>query len=281
VATAATGLVTASAPPNTVVNVQPGMNVQPVILVDQTGNYISPLVSPMTALGDMIAENSAPTSARVAGNTTSTKNFLTQTGTGSASALPVWGTIAAGDLPAGTTSDLSLYLAPTGATGETFTRTMGTAYFSSLTSQQTYVSAIPLPSGLLISNLTLQLGNLAFTSVTHGWYALLDSGRVVRAVSADVTSGSWGSVNTPVTLPVSGSAYTTTYGGPYYVAVCINHSGSGEFVAAGASIGGIATTAPILSGTSGTANQTTPPSTGTTMGAITNVPTGRFYAYTS
>ncbi len=36
---------------------------------------------------------------RLAGNTTATKKFLTQTGTGSASAVPGWNTIIAGDLP--------------------------------------------------------------------------------------------------------------------------------------------------------------------------------------
>ena len=39
---AAPGIVTASSPPNTVVAVQPGMNVQPIILVDQNGQYVAP-----------------------------------------------------------------------------------------------------------------------------------------------------------------------------------------------------------------------------------------------
>ena len=61
-------------------------------------------ISPLTTLGDIIYENSAPAPARLAGSTSATKNFLTQTGTGSVSAAPAWGTIAAGDLPTGTTS---------------------------------------------------------------------------------------------------------------------------------------------------------------------------------
>lgn len=55
-------------------------------------------LSPNTTTGDISYYGSA-TNSRLAGNTSSTKNFLTQTGTGSASAAPVWGTIAAGDLP--------------------------------------------------------------------------------------------------------------------------------------------------------------------------------------
>lgn len=52
-----------------------------------------------STLGDTVygATSGAPT--RLAGNTTATKQFLTQTGTGSVSAAPVWGTVVAGDLP--------------------------------------------------------------------------------------------------------------------------------------------------------------------------------------
>ena len=55
--------------------------------------------NPMTSLGDMIYGASGGTSTRLAGNTSSTKMFLTQTGTGTASAAPSWGTIAVGDIP--------------------------------------------------------------------------------------------------------------------------------------------------------------------------------------
>lgn len=72
--------------------------------------------NPMTTLGDTIYENSTPSPTRLAGNTTSTKKFLTQTGTGSVSAAPGWNTIAAGDVPTlnqnttGTAADLSATL---------------------------------------------------------------------------------------------------------------------------------------------------------------------------
>ena len=144
---AAAGITTSAQPPTAVVNIQPGMNVQPVVLVDQNGNFVSSggsgtattlaslttgvnvsnAAAPttgqvltatsgttatwqggvnaiLTTLGDTIAENSVPTAVRVSGNTTATKNFYTQTGTGSASALPVWGTIAAADIPIDSTA---------------------------------------------------------------------------------------------------------------------------------------------------------------------------------
>ncbi len=62
--------------------------------------WVSPSPAlPLTTLGDTLYENATPAAARLPGNTTATKNFLTQTGTGSASAAPAWGTIAAGDVP--------------------------------------------------------------------------------------------------------------------------------------------------------------------------------------
>jgi hypothetical protein len=70
--------------------------------------WVNALTNPMTTLGDIIYENSTPAPARLAGNTTATKNFLTQTGNGSISAAPTWSTIATTDLPsiAGNTSVL-------------------------------------------------------------------------------------------------------------------------------------------------------------------------------
>jgi hypothetical protein len=57
-------------------------------------------VAASPVLGDIIAANSTPKWQRIPGNTTTTKKFLTQTGTGTASALPVWDVIAVTDLPA-------------------------------------------------------------------------------------------------------------------------------------------------------------------------------------
>jgi hypothetical protein len=65
-------------------------------------------ISPMTDRGDMIASSIGTTAARVAGNITASKQFLTQTGTGSSSNFPVWAGIISGDLPTITlTSDVT------------------------------------------------------------------------------------------------------------------------------------------------------------------------------
>ena len=53
------------------------------------------LTNPMTTLGDIIYENATPAPTRLAGNTTTAINFLSQTGTGLISAPPVWKTFTA------------------------------------------------------------------------------------------------------------------------------------------------------------------------------------------
>ena len=50
-------------------------------------------------LGDLLYSSAANTLAKLGGNTTAVKQFLTQTGTGTVSAAPAWGAITAGDLP--------------------------------------------------------------------------------------------------------------------------------------------------------------------------------------
>ena len=48
------------------------------------------MTNPMTTLGDVIYGAASGTSTRLAGNTTTAKQFLSQTGTGTASAAPAW-----------------------------------------------------------------------------------------------------------------------------------------------------------------------------------------------
>ena len=52
-------------------------------------------------LGDILYASAANTLAALAGNTTTSKRFLTQTGTGSVSAAPAWGAITAADVTSG------------------------------------------------------------------------------------------------------------------------------------------------------------------------------------
>lgn len=56
-------------------------------------------LSPMTTLGDTIYGGASGTGTRLAGNTSATRNFLRQTGSGVISAAPAWDTLINGDIP--------------------------------------------------------------------------------------------------------------------------------------------------------------------------------------
>jgi hypothetical protein len=55
--------------------------------------------TPMTTLGDLTYGGASGVRTRLAGNTTTTKKFLRQTGDGTNSAAPAWDTLVSGDLP--------------------------------------------------------------------------------------------------------------------------------------------------------------------------------------
>ena len=57
------------------------------------------LTNPMTTSGDTVYGAASGTPQRLAGSTSATKKFLTQTGNGTVSAAPAWGTIAGADVP--------------------------------------------------------------------------------------------------------------------------------------------------------------------------------------
>jgi hypothetical protein len=87
----------------------------PVCTADQTGGGSSHAILSAThpdtvaasvVLGDLMAGNSTPAWQRIAGNTTTSKRYLSQTGNGSISALPAWASIAEADV-ANLTSDLA------------------------------------------------------------------------------------------------------------------------------------------------------------------------------
>jgi hypothetical protein len=59
----------------------------------------SSLVNPMNAVGDTLYGGASGAATRLAGNTSTSRKFLRQTGDGAASAAPVWDTLVAGDIP--------------------------------------------------------------------------------------------------------------------------------------------------------------------------------------
>ena len=77
-------------------------SLQAVALLD--GGTHSDTLAGTVVLGDLVHGNGTPAWARLAGHTAAAKRFLSQTGTGAASAVPAWDTIAHSDLT-GVTAD--------------------------------------------------------------------------------------------------------------------------------------------------------------------------------
>jgi hypothetical protein len=115
------------------------------------------------AIGDIFYGSAANTLSALAGNTTATKRFLTQTGTGSASAAPAWGSIVDGDIPAALTGKtynaLTLTALATGFSiaGGTASKTLTVS--NTLTLSGTDSSTLNIGSGGT-------LGTAAFTAST-------------------------------------------------------------------------------------------------------------------
>lgn len=117
-----------------------------------------------TTLGDLVyaSANGTPgTLARLAGNTTTTKQFLSQTGNGTISAVPAWSAIANGDIPTALTGK--------SYNGLTLTSTTGTLTLAALKTF-TVNNTMTLSSSADGNNLNIgaggTLGSAAFTAST-------------------------------------------------------------------------------------------------------------------
>ncbi len=147
-------------------------------------------------LGDIVYASAANTLARLSGNTTSTKNFLSQTGTGVISAAPVWSTISASDI----------------GSGQALTRTNDTNV--TLTLGGTPTTALLAATSLTLGWTGTLSGTRGGTGVNNGASTITIAGNLNFA-GAFTTSGAFAVTQTytnttNVTFPTSGTLATTS-----------------------------------------------------------------------
>ena len=160
---------------------------------------------PLTTLGDTLYENATPAPARLAGNTTAAKNFLTQTGTGVISAAPAWGTITGPDLPAA--AALTWAPADDGLLAANYDPLIVTTQ-SALSLGRLYVMRIPVRSPVTVSNVWVYLNAAGSGSTTGTFAGLYDSSGNKLAGSADIASLVIGSAGL-IALPLGSSVPVT------------------------------------------------------------------------
>lgn len=211
-----------------------------VVQVVTAGFLGSILANPATTLGDMLYEDATPALARLAGSTSSTRKFLRQTGTGSSSAAPAWGTITAADVPVlnqnttGTAGALSATLViADGGTGET---TASTAYsaLSPMTTlgdmeyEDNTPQAVRLPGNTSLQDMVLTQAGNGTISAAPAW-SVLPGQILVSSVYApgtqnvlNVTSGTFTAFSSAL---VNSGTFTSPASGNVRVSVNVVSSG--------------------------------------------------------
>jgi hypothetical protein len=168
---------------------------------------------------------------------------------------------------------------PTAVVGMTVPRWAASSSTAALTTGTIYACAIALDYGININNISLLVSTTAEATGTHAWVGLADSGMNVLAVSADKTGATYfSSTQTAVTTALT-SPYTTTTAGLFYVFVNVT-AGTTPLFAAAAAVenAALSALAPVLCGSSST-GQTTPPTVGTALTALTGTAGHLFYAW--
>lgn len=154
------------------------------------------------------------------------------------------------------------YLAPTGASYETFPRNGYSAASGTPGSGQMYLAAIALPIGLSIGRLAFASSAASASAPTHWWFGLYDQNRVQLATTADQTTTAWVAqkvMSVPIAATAAGPAtvFVTTYTGLYYLGFLMTAAGVTPLACSNATES-VAGAAPVLCGAS-TGGLTTPP----------------------
>lgn len=150
----------------------------------------------LDALGDLVYASANDTPAKLAGNTTTTKKFLTQTGNGTISAAPGWNTLVSGDIP----SSVALAGSPTTTTqsaSDNSTKIATTAYVDAAV---TAGAGAPTNADYLVktANGSLSAERVVTDTTTVTW---------------DWATGGQAKAQIPTDVPLPGSPTTTTQSG--------------------------------------------------------------------
>lgn len=145
-------------------------------------------------LGDTLYASAANTLSKLSGNTTTTRNFLRQTGTGSASAAPAWDTIQAADVPGS---------ALTSANDTNVTLTLGgnptTALLSAASITAGWTGQLGLTRGGTAASLAASNGGMLYSTASA--LAVLagtaTAGQIIRSGSSSAPS--WSTATYPAT----------------------------------------------------------------------------------
>jgi hypothetical protein len=168
-------------------------------------------LAPTTTLGD-IAYRGASNNVRLAGNVTASKQFLNQTGNGTTSAAPVWGSIAEGDV-INLTTDLASKVpttrsisAGTGLTGGgdlSADRTLGVS-FGALAGTAAQGNDSRITGAIQSSTATTKGDILAATAAsTIARLGVGGDGQVLTADSTQSTGIKWGTASGVVLDPTA------------------------------------------------------------------------------
>jgi hypothetical protein len=184
--------------------------------------------SPLTTLGDILYEDATPTNVRLAGNTTATKKFLSQTGNGTISAAPGWSILGSSDIPnnAANTSGSAGSVLFSGVTGATNTNalivgtggsltTSGSGTITATSAPASGITGTTLASNVVSSSLT-GVGTLTSGSIGSGFTAIPNS--ALANSSLTVTPGTGLSGGGAISLGGSATlnlANTAVTGGSY------------------------------------------------------------------
>lgn len=162
------------------------------------------------------------------------------------------------------------WCAPGAVTAESFPR-IQSAGSQALTSGTLAIVGISLPQYLTVSAITMAVKATAAATQTHGWFVILDSGLIVRGVTADQTTagsgGLFGTVNTAYTLNLA-APYVTTYTGLFYVGVNQTAGTPPAVVTCTPMAAALTALAPVLCGTLTTGYSATPPAVTTALGGL-------------